>query len=97
MLKPKDAQSREITIPVEFRWQHSNAEEVYICGDFSNWQPVGLRKAGRRGKGAWEKKLMLQPGRYEYKFFVDGEWTHDPGARENVPNVYGSLNSVLEV
>ena len=97
MLKLKDVQSSEMRIPVEFICRHSDAKGVYICGDFSNWQPVGLRKVEKRGEGAWEKKLMLQPGRYEYKFFVDGEWIGDPGAGENVPNVYGSLNSVVEV
>ena len=32
-----------------------------------------------------------------YKFVVDGNWTHDPNARENVANEHGSLNSVTEI
>jgi carboxypeptidase Q len=28
--------------------------------------------------GDWECRLDLPPGRYVYKFIVDGEWTSDP-------------------
>jgi 1,4-alpha-glucan branching enzyme len=51
----------------------------------------------RRGDGQWETTLALEPGRYQYKFVVDGKWTHDPNARENVTNEHGSLNSVIEI
>jgi hypothetical protein len=40
---------------------------------------------------------VLEPGRYEYKFVMDGKWIHDSRAGENVANASGSLNSVLEV
>lgn len=82
---------------VEFLLERSGAEQVCLCGDFNQWQPTSLRKVGRPDAGLWEKRLVLSPGRYEYKFVVDGNWTHDPEARENVPNLYGSLNSVVEV
>jgi hypothetical protein len=41
--------------------------------------------------------LFLPPGRYEYLFLVDGRCVADPHATENVPNVYGCMNSVLSV
>jgi len=45
----------------------------------------------------WEVTLELSLGRYEYKFFVDGEsWWNDPNAPK-VPNVWGSENSYLDV
>ena len=47
--------------------------------------------------GRWEATLALRPGRYQYKFFADGRWIHDPAAQENVPNEHGSLNSVVNV
>ena len=52
---------------------------------------------GNSDVGLWEKRLVLPPGHYEYKFVVDGSWTQDPEAAENVPNILGSLNSVVEV
>lgn len=89
--------SKRLKVEVEFVLEHSGAEQVYICGDFNGWQPVSLRMIGKPEAGLWEQRLSLQPGRYEYKFMVDGHWVHDPDARKNVPNVYGSLNSVVDV
>jgi 1,4-alpha-glucan branching enzyme len=45
----------------------------------------------------WKVSLPLKPGRYEYRFVVDGEWTSDPNARESAINDFGSTNSVLVV
>lgn len=46
----------------------------------------------------------LKPGRYEYKFVVDGAWCCGPGhdgddheCPECVPNSFGTKNRVLEV
>lgn len=83
----------EVTLSLE----RLEAQEVYLCGDFNQWSPVSLRMIRRDDNGRWEKRLTLAPGHYEYKFVVDGEWIHDPGASRNVPNGCGSLNSVLEV
>jgi len=80
-----------------FVLEHNGAENVYLCGDFNNWKPASLRMIGHPDVGLWEKRLTLSPGRYEYKFIVDGKWVHDPDARENIPNIFGSLNSVVEV
>jgi len=73
------------------------AETVYLCGDFNEWFPAGLPMIQRGDGRLWEKRLLLPPGRYEYKFIVDGVWSHNPDAGTNVPNAFGSLNSVLEV
>jgi hypothetical protein len=47
--------------------------------------------------GIWEKILMLYPGRYEYKFLVDGQWWNDPGNDRVCPNSFGTLNSIVKV
>jgi 1,4-alpha-glucan branching enzyme len=88
---------KRFKVEVEFVLDHSGAEQVCVCGDFNGWQPDGLRLVGVSEGGLWERKLTLQPGRYEYKFLVDGEWVLDPNASENVPNDIGSLNSVVNV
>jgi 1,4-alpha-glucan branching enzyme len=51
----------------------------------------------RQADGHWEASLALPPGRYQYKFVVDGQWLPDPNAHELIPNDFGSLNSVMEV
>ena len=82
---------------INFVLDHNGAEHVYLCGDFNDWKPASLRMIGNPDAGLWEKRLTLPPGRYEYKFIVDGKWVHDPDARKNIPNIFGSLNSVVEV
>jgi 5'-AMP-activated protein kinase regulatory beta subunit len=70
--------------------------EVFLAGDFNNWNPQSHRMT--RGKdGAFQRKLKLAPGSYEYKFIVDGEWRTDPRAAEQRPNEFGSMNSVIHV
>jgi len=84
-------------VEVTFSLNRPGAEEVYLCGDFNQWSPTSLRMIRHDSSGHWEKRLTLTPGRYQYKFVVDGEWVHDPKASENIPNHNGSLNSIVEV
>jgi 1,4-alpha-glucan branching enzyme len=51
----------------------------------------------RDDDGHWKTTVALPPGRYQYKFIVDGEWIADPAAQKSVPNEHGSVNSVVEV
>jgi 1,4-alpha-glucan branching enzyme len=93
-MTPKpDRQCREVGFVLECK----GAKHVHVCGEFNDWSPTCLPMIGDPAVGLWEKRLILEPGRYQYKFVVDGKWVHDPGAGENVPNVHGSLNSVVEV
>jgi len=82
---------------VAFILNNPGAESVYLCGDFNEWFPGGLPMNQRTEGRLWEKRLLLPPGRYEHKFIVDGVWRHNPDASENIPNAFGSLNSVVEV
>jgi 1,4-alpha-glucan branching enzyme len=103
--QPGQKNKIEITAPttippcreVGFILKCQRAEHVYVCGDFNGWHPASLRMICDPDAGQWEKRLILPRGRHEYKFVVDGNWLHDPDARENVSNIYGSLNSVVEV
>jgi 1,4-alpha-glucan branching enzyme len=89
--------TRRQNCDVDFVLECNGAEQVFVCGDFNDWHPTSLRMIGNPDMGLWEKRLVLPPGRHEYKFIVDGKWLHDPDARENVRNIHGSLNSVVEV
>ncbi len=82
---------------VAFVLSSHEAEEVYLCGDFNQWIPGSLPMIRHDEDHWWEKRLVLEPGRYEYKFIVNGVWIHNPDAPENVPNIHGSLNSIVEV
>jgi 1,4-alpha-glucan branching enzyme len=96
-VKTPPPSARQPPREVDFILERNGAGQVYVCGDFNGWRPASLRMIGNAEAGLWEKRLALPPGRYEYKFVVDGQWMHDPDARENVPNIHGSLNSVVAV
>lgn len=84
------------TVNVGFALIRPGARQVALCGEFNGWSP----EAGpmtRHEDGHWEAIVALAPGRYEYKFLVDGEWLTDPVVQETVPNGYGSVNSVIEI
>lgn len=93
----KEARALPHVVEVAIALECARAKEVFLCGDFNHWSPTGLRMIRREGNGRWEKRLTLPPGRYQYKFTIDGEWIADPAARENVANPFGSVNSVMEV
>jgi 1,4-alpha-glucan branching enzyme len=81
---------------IEFRLFAPEAQEVCLAGDFSDWQPEDCRM--RRFKdGTWKKMLKLKPGRYEYRFVVDGQWWTDPENPQRQYNPFGQENSVLTV
>jgi hypothetical protein len=50
-----------------------------------------------RSGPVWWKVLPLAPGRYQYRYVVDGRWQADPANAEAEPSPYGELNSVVTV
>jgi 1,4-alpha-glucan branching enzyme len=92
MAKPR----KTTTKPSEFRLQMPQAKSVAVAGSFNDWNP-SRGAMSRVDNGTWQLVLSLPPGRHEYRFVVDGQWTDDPGATEFVPNSKGSRNAVLLV
>ena len=72
-----------------------SAGEVILTGNFNGWDERAIKM--KRDTDGWHLRADLPPGRYEYKFIIDGKWSHDPEAKENVYNEHGTLNSVLKV
>ena len=82
------------TKKIKFSIHAPGASEVLIAGDFNNWDANTRLK---KGKIMWEKELLLKPGKYEYKFVVDGNWINDPNNGCAVTNYFGTQNSIIEV
>lgn len=82
--------------PVELKFYAPQAKKVSIAGSFNKWD-VRKTAAKKDSKGNWSAKVSLKPGRYEYKFFVDGSWHNDPCCQACVGNSFGTQNCVLEV
>ncbi len=83
-------------IKIELVCQASQAEEVFVTGDFNDWHLHDLRLR-KDPTGLWRVEVWLAPGRYEYRFIVDGEWRKDPRAATWVPNDFGYSNGILEI
>ncbi|MBN9688654.1 MAG: glycogen-binding domain-containing protein [Verrucomicrobia bacterium] len=81
---------------VRLRLTHLAAQQVCVAGSFNDWHPT-VTPMIRLDDRQWAKELALPPGRYEYRFVVDGVWVDDPEATELIPNPFGSANAVLEV
>jgi len=73
------------------------AADVRLAGDFNRWSAQDAPQLQGGEDGVWRKVLNLPPGRYEYKFIVDGTWVEDPDNPEAVPTPYGGVNSVIEI
>jgi len=69
---------------------------VSLAGDFNAWSPDDCPLEKSPG-GMWERVLALPPGRYEYKFVVDGLWQNDPHCTVYAPNPFEGENCVLIV
>ncbi len=80
----------------QFKLYAPQAKSVSLAGSFNSWDTKKL-KAKKDTKGNWAVKASLKPGKYEYKFFVDGNWMIDPQSSATIYNNFGSQNSVIEV
>jgi chromosome partitioning protein len=88
---PPIVSSREVT----FMFEAPGAEHVLLAGDFNDWsvdesemEPID---------GVWTKVIKLAPGRYRYRYVVDGQWQHDPSNAVIEPNPYGGHDSILVI
>ena len=99
-------QEESIVVPegppreVVVRFADSVAGDVRIAGDFNGWVPDrGVRSliASEGLERVWTKVLPLEPGTYQYRYVVDGEWREDPTNPQSAPGPTGQPNSILHV
>ncbi len=70
---------------------------VAIAGSFNDWDCGKKKLADKNSDGTYRCTMMLSPGTYEYKFFVNGTWCADPANPNFTQNDHGTLNSVIVV
>ena len=80
---------------VFFALEAPDASRVQLVGDFNEWIPDGseMTSVGM----VWTRVLKLLPGRYRYRYIVDGDWRSDPLNAEVEPSPYGGYDSVIVV
>ena len=80
-----------------FSYFAPEARDIRVAGEFNNWRPSERHKLSKKKDGKWGLKIPLMPGKYEYKFIVDGQWREDPENPNNRIGDHGQKNSILEV
>ncbi len=78
---------------VVFTVEAPNAAQVQVAGDFNDWKPARgeMEPAGR----VWKRTLQLAPGRYRYRYVIDGQWCRDPRNAAAEPSPFGGDDSLL--
>ena len=81
---------------VVFAFEAAQAKEVYLLGDFNQWNPK-KHPMKREGQNKWVASVVLPEGQYEYKFLVDGQWVEDPLNEQVCRNCFGTHNNIFNV
>jgi 1,4-alpha-glucan branching enzyme len=66
--------------PINFYCNAPEAAEVFISGDFNDWNPTSHRME-KQHDGTWFAQLQLNHGHHHYLFIIDGKPTLDPRAQ----------------
>ncbi len=93
------------TVATTFRYVPLPAEEirsVSLRGSFNNWDEWPMEK---QPDGSWAITVCLEPGEYQYKFYINGQWPKDmatargggpvdPEAHGYVDDGFGGQNAI---
>ena len=71
---------------------HTSARHVLLAGSFTNWQYGALEM--HKTDSGWISVVSLRPGKYWYKFIIDGGWTIDRDNQLSEDDGQGNENSV---
>jgi len=80
---------------IVFSFSAPEAQNVSLVGNFNNWDYTKTMKKDK--EGLWTSRVDLEPGKYEYRFLVDGEWQDDPKCQTRQANTFGTQNCILEI
>lgn len=94
--KPQAAPTQEVQRKVRFELDVPKARSVSVVGTFNNWK-AGATPLVFVGGIKWIRELSLAPGRYEYRFLVDGKCVEPPHAKAYLPSAHGGRNGVVEI
>jgi len=76
-----------------FLRKQTNSRQVILSGSFNNWSSTGLPM--KLTDSGWIAKVKLGPGKYWYKFIIDGNWEVDKDNRLMENDGMGNDNSVF--
>jgi len=70
---------------------NTKARRVLLSGNFNNWNT--LKGFMTKTDSGWVADIKLQPGKYYYKFIIDGHWMYDQYNRLLEDDGDGNQNS----
>lgn len=82
---------------VKFEVLAEPKSKVFLAGSFNDWSDSAKQLKEKDGDGCYTGTLLLEPGEYEYKFVIDGDWQIDAENPNFNQNKLGTLNSVVKV
>ena len=84
-------------VEVKFTYQPliGGKHNIFLSGDFNDWSESAIRM--EENDGLYEVTLHLKPGKYGYKFLVDGQWIIDEKVDQFEDDGYGGQNSIIYV
>ena len=68
-------------------------KQVFLSGDFNSWQLIPMSDTS---SSCFVTIIELPLGNHEYKFVVDGDWTHDP-TQPTIDDGLGGKNNLIAV
>ena len=83
----------EDSVVTFFLRNNKNAGRVMLAGSFNDWNPNILSM--NRTDSGWIAYVKLGPGKYWYKFIVDGNWITDNDNQLKENDGLGNINSVF--
>jgi len=72
---------------------HTDAQVVAIYGSFNDW--IQTKNYCAKESEGWVCRIDLMPGKYTYKFLVDGVGLNDPANSVTEDDGNGHMNSVI--
>ncbi|MGO9608020.1 MAG: glycogen-binding domain-containing protein [Verrucomicrobiia bacterium] len=79
-----------------FSYSDLRAKSVSVAGDFNQWSATA-NTMQKDPSGVWIASIPLKPGKYQYKFVVDGNWKQDPLNPDAADDTFGGKNSVKTI
>jgi negative regulator of sigma E activity len=96
-LRPPAAADHPKQYLMRFSYNDPQAKQVYVAGSFNGWRKQQIPLTDSSGKGLWIGVLPMNPGIYEYMFYVDGRWVEDSHASRFKDDGFGRKNAILEL
>jgi hypothetical protein len=72
---------------------YKNVKKIFLSGSFNGWST--MQTPMQSSDSGWTTTLTLEPGKYSYKYILDGRWTNDPYNKNLESDLNGGKNSIF--